>query len=199
MLYNLKILILNGVPVLLLVVVVSASFKLVMTDDIAKPATELTDSYPFIETPVQPQAVMIQANSPAEAVASADSGSGQARVELGLSEELQRTEEDSQETQTPATKEQVWEEITQAISGLNELIGAEMFIDVIRSQNGQMEITVDGNLWERVRYQTRVNLKSDISALWHLYVKQYDPAVRSVVYFKDDSNDKVIDIFSKAQ
>lgn len=74
-----------------------------------------------------------------------------------------------------------------------------MFLGILRGQNGQLEINVDGGLWERVRYQTRVNLKSDISALWHLYVKDYAPAVRSVVYFKDDSNGKVIDIFSKAQ
>ena len=111
-----------------------------------------------------------------------------------MPEEAQDENEDPAQQQTPATKEQVWEEIEQAIAGLNELVGAEMFLGILRGQNGQLEINVDGGLWERVRYQTRVNLKSDISALWHLYVKDYAPAVRSVVYFKDDSNGKVIDL-----
>ena len=188
-------LITNGVPVLLLVVVVTYSFKLAMSNDTAK----MTGPYSLLDTPVVPHAVMIQANSPAEAIVSVSSNPTEARLELEVPEEAQDENEDPAQQQTPATKEQVWEEIEQAIAGLNELVGAEMFLGILRGQNGQLEINVDGGLWERVRYQTRVNLKSDISALWHLYVKDYAPAVRSVVYFKDDSNGKVIDIFSKAQ
>jgi len=95
-------------------------------------------------------------------------------------------------------KEQVWKEINDAIYGLNDVVGDDLFLDVKRIQKGQMEIRLDDGLWKRVRYQTRVDLKTDISNLWHLYVVEYGYAGSSVVYFVDDGDDRVIDIFSKA-
>ena len=73
-----------------------------------------------------------------------------------------------------------------------------MFLDVKRGEKGQMEVLLDNSFWKRVRYQTRVDLKTDISNLWHLYVKEYRQDETSVVYFINDADDKVIDIFSQA-
>gem|GEM_PF-5786328 len=92
----------------------------------------------------------------------------------------------------------MWKEINDAIYGLNDVVGDDLFLDVKRKQKGQMEIRLDDGLWKRVRYQTRVDLKTDISNLWHLYVVEYGYAGSSVVYFVDDGDDRVIDIFSKA-
>ena len=61
-----------------------------------------------------------------------------------------------------------------------------------------MEVLLDNSFWKRVRYQTRVDLKTDISNLWHLYVTEYGYAGSSVVYFIDESDNSVIDIFSRA-
>ncbi len=121
-------------------------------------------------TPVAPQAMLVEAKSMPEKV---DSGAN------GLD------------------SERVWKDINSAISNLNDLVGAEMFLEVKRSQKGQMEVRLDKNFWDRVQYQTRVDLKTDISDLWHLYVTEYKHVDSSVVYFIDDNNGRVIDIFSK--
>ena len=180
---------------MLLVAVLVGSFKMVHTTDssraIARSAASSLKGDASIPTPVVPQAaVVIEAKSPPvvprPAIADQSVIGEISKVAVNRSE------------QAPETDEQVWAEINEAISGLNELVGAEMFLDVGRKQKGQMEIRLDSNLWNRVRYQTRVDLKTDISNLWHLYVKEYGYSGSSVVYFMDGSNDRVIDIFSRA-
>lgn len=96
-------------------------------------------------------------------------------------------------------EESVWADISSAIISLNSAVGAEMFLELKRAQKGQMEVRLDKGYWDRVQYQTRVSLKSDISDLWHLYSKKYKFAESSVVYFIDHQTDKVIDIFSRAK
>lgn len=98
-----------------------------------------------------------------------------------------------------STAEEVWSEISEAISGLNDMVGDEMFRDLRRTDNNRMEVRVDLNYWQRVRYQTRVDLKNDISNIWHLYVLQYSDTPESSVFFIDDDTNKTIDIFSQAQ
>lgn len=99
---------------------------------------------------------------------------------------------------SPKDQESVWADISNAIISLNGAVGVEMFLELSRAQKGQMEVRLDKSYWDRVQYQTRVSLKSDISDLWHLYAKEYNYAESSVVYFIDDQTGKVIDIFSKA-
>lgn len=99
----------------------------------------------------------------------------------------------------PGNKEEVWGEISQAISGLNDMVGDEMFRDLRRTESNRMEVRVDLHFWRRVRYETRVDLKNDISNIWHLYVLQYADDDDSTVYFIDDETNKTIDIFSKYQ
>ena len=96
-------------------------------------------------------------------------------------------------------EESVWADISSAIISLNSAVGAEMFLELKRAQKGQMEVRLDKGYWDRVQYQTRVSLKSDISDLWHLYSKKYKFAESSVVYFIDHQTDKFIDIFSRAK
>ena len=96
-------------------------------------------------------------------------------------------------------KEEVWIEISQAISGLNDMVGDKMFRDLRRTSESQMEVRVDLRFWQRVRYETRVDLKNDISNIWHLYVQQYSEEDQSAVYFIDDQTNKTIDIFSQFQ
>ena len=96
-------------------------------------------------------------------------------------------------------KEEVWIEISQAISGLNDMVGDKMFRDLRRTSETQMEVRVDLRFWQRVRYETRVDLKNDISNIWHLYVQQYSEEDQSAVYFIDDQTNKTIDIFSQFQ
>ena len=107
-------------------------------------------------------------------------------------------EASSNDQASPKDQESVWADISNAIISLNAAVGAEMFLGLSRAQKGQMEVRLDKSYWDRVQYQTRVSLKSDISDLWHLYAKEYKYAESSVVYFIDDQTDKVIDIFSKA-
>lgn len=173
MFFWLKKLVLGLTPVTLLVIVLVASFRMVQSDTV-----DSGDQSAPLPTPVAPQSVVIEAKSVAgsQGLPSPPVGDG--------------SEED---------KNKVWLEINDAISGLNELVGAEMFLDVSRLQKGQMEVRLDDALWNRVRYQTRVDLKTDISNLWHLYVTEYGHAGSSVVYFINDSNGRVIDIFSRAE
>lgn len=96
-------------------------------------------------------------------------------------------------------KERVWTEISDAISGLNDMVGDKMFRDLRRTSESTMEVRVDMNYWERVRYQTRVDLKNDISNIWHLYARQYGEVEESSVYFIDDLSNKTIDIFTQGQ
>jgi len=96
-------------------------------------------------------------------------------------------------------KEEIWSEISDAIASLNDVVGDEMFLDLRRKENNQMEVRVDIGFWQRVRYQTRVDLKKDISNIWHLYVKQYYDGDYSAVHFIDDSTEKTIDIFTQSK
>ena len=97
-----------------------------------------------------------------------------------------------------AEADELWGEIDDAISGLNDLVGVNMFLDVRQGEKARLEVILDKKYWDRVSYITRVNLKTDISNLWHLYVKEYRQDETSVVYFINDADDKVIDIFSQA-
>ena len=101
--------------------------------------------------------------------------------------------------QAERDKEEVWIEISQAISGLNDMVGDKMFRDLRRTSDNRMEVRVDLSFWQRVRYETRVDLKNDISNIWHLYVRQYSEEDQSAVYFIDDQTNKTIDIFSQYQ
>ena len=96
-------------------------------------------------------------------------------------------------------KEEIWSEISDAIASLNDVVGDEMFLDLLRKNESQMEVRIDLGFWQRVRYQTRVDLKKDISNIWHLYVKQYHGNEYSSVHFIDDSTDKTIDIFTQSK
>jgi hypothetical protein len=96
-------------------------------------------------------------------------------------------------------QEEVWVEISDAIEGLNDVVGDRMFLDLRRKNESEMEVRLDAGFWERVRYQTRVDLKNDISNIWHLYVRQYYDGGFSSVRFVDDETDKTIDIFSQAK
>ncbi len=96
-------------------------------------------------------------------------------------------------------KEKVWLEINQAISSLNDMVGSEMFRELHRASDSRMEVRLDAGYWRRVMYQTRVDLKNDISNIWHLYVRQYNGYNESSVYFVDDITGKTIDIFSRAE
>lgn len=96
-------------------------------------------------------------------------------------------------------KEEIWSEISDAIASLNDVVGDEMFLDLRRKESNQMEVRVDIGFWQRVRYQTRVDLKKDISNIWHLYVKQYYDGDYSAVHFIDDSTEKTIDIFTQSK
>jgi len=93
--------------------------------------------------------------------------------------------------------EVVWAEITDAISGLNGMVGGQLFRDLRRVDSNQMEVRLDADYWQRVLYQTRVDLKNDISNIWHLYVQKYNNSASSSVFFIDDVSGKTIDIFSK--
>lgn len=105
----------------------------------------------------------------------------------------------SAEAEAIRDREEVWAEISQAISGLNDMVGDEMFRDLRRTDSNRMEVRLDLDYWQRVRYETRVDLKNDISNIWHLYVLQYSTDRQSSVFFIDDHTDKTIDIFSKIQ
>ncbi len=152
----------------LLFVVLIAVFKLVQSEPLSD-ELRAGGQLSGLQTPVSPQAVVIEAKA------------------AGPSS-----------TQDEASEDVVWNDISNAISNLNELVGAEMFLELKRAQKGQMEVRLDKGFWDRVQYQTRVDLKTDISDLWHLYATEYNYVDSSVVYFIDDTNGKVIDIFSKA-
>ncbi len=96
-------------------------------------------------------------------------------------------------------QEEIWVEISDAIESLNEVVGDKMFLDLRRKNASEMEVRVDAGFWQRVRYQTRVDLKNDISNIWHLYVKQYYEGEFSSVRFVDDTTDKTIDIFTQTR
>ncbi len=95
-------------------------------------------------------------------------------------------------------KEQIWSEITEAISGLNRLVGDELFRGMERKSASDMRVLVDPGYWSRVRYETRVELKTDISKIWHLYAVQYNATPASSVYFVDADSGKTIDIYTLA-
>jgi hypothetical protein len=95
--------------------------------------------------------------------------------------------------------ESVWADISDAITGLNDMVGDNMFKDLVRRNATTMEVRVDLDYWQRVRYETRVDLKNDISNIWHLYVKEYNQDRQSAVYFIDDRSGKTIDIFTQRE
>ncbi len=199
---SLQKLFLNLAPLTLLAVVLVSSFRMVHSDSRDSSGAGPVDrtdqssvSAPLVPTPVAPQAVVVEAKSSvATRTTPVPVASEETPIEDSVVQEL-----GAAPVIVPLKKEQVWGEINDAIYGLNELVGDELFLAVNRKEKGQMEVRLNDGLWKRVRYQTRVDLKTDISNLWHLYVKEYGHAGRSVVYFLDDSNDRVIDIFSKAK
>ena len=96
-------------------------------------------------------------------------------------------------------KEKVWSDISQAITSLNDMVGDDMFRELHRKSATTMEVRVDLDYWQRVRYETRVDLKNDISNIWHLYVRQYNDDNQSAVFFIDDRSGKTIDIFTQRE
>ena len=94
-------------------------------------------------------------------------------------------------------REKVWNDINKAITGLNDMVGDNMFRQLVRKNSTSMEVRVDLEFWQRVRYETRVDLKNDISNIWHLYVRQYNENNESSVFFVDDITGKTIDIFTQ--
>ncbi len=96
-----------------------------------------------------------------------------------------------------AHREQVWSDISDAITSLNDMVGDDMFRELTRKSPTTMEVRVDLDYWQRVRYETRVDLKNDISNIWHLYVRQYNEDNESAVFFIDDLSGKTIDIFTQ--
>lgn len=95
-------------------------------------------------------------------------------------------------------KEQVWTEISDAISGLNKLVGDDLFKGLERQSGSEMRVMVNPDYWSRVRYETRVELKTDISKIWHLYAQQYNDSTASSVFFVDAESGKTIDIYTLA-
>lgn len=190
LLRSLKKLLFNVAPVTLLAVVLVASFRMVQSDPSDGSAS--ANSTPTVTT----QAVVVEAKSPA---VKPQSSAARLSPPAAGSHSQSESGQNAGSLKSGSEKtEQVWAEINDAISGLNDLVGAEMFLSVKRGQKGQMEIRLDDSIWKRVRYQTRVDLKTDISDLWHLYVTEYGYAGSSVVYFIDDNDGRVIDIFSRA-
>ncbi len=109
----------------------------------------------------------------------------------------------AESTEVPASaqdkpsREKVWSDISEAITGLNDMVGDNMFRQLVRKNATTMEVRVDSGFWQRVRYETRVDLKNDISNIWHLYVRQYNENNESSVFFVDDNSGKTIDIFTQ--
>ncbi len=211
----------NLVPFVLLGLVVLASFRLVHSNDSSRSAARSENDSVIAsaersgETAVMPAPIvmpqgLVSEEKSASASKADEVPNDEARQLVGAAKQtvfgedesigdgFDRNGSGSKASGSADSSEKVWREINDAITGLNDLVGAEMFIDIRRKQKGQMEIRLDNSLWKRVRYQTRVDIKTDISNLWNLYVKEYGYAGSSVVYFMDDSNGRVIDIFSKA-
>lgn len=109
------------------------------------------------------------------------------------------TQTAAEPTEARPDGEQVWADISDAITGLNDMVGDNMFKDLVRRNATTMEVRVDLDYWQRVRYETRVDLKNDISNIWHLYVKEYNQDRQSAVYFIDDRSGKTIDIFTQRE
>ncbi|OED38697.1 hypothetical protein AB833_18590 [Chromatiales bacterium (ex Bugula neritina AB1)] len=103
----------------------------------------------------------------------------------------------AQPSESPNDKEEVWAEISNAIASLNEMVGDKMFRGLRRTSENRMDVRLDTHYWRRVLYQTRVDLKNDISDIWHLYVLQYNNDNASSVFFIDDRTGKTIDIFTR--
>ena len=117
------------------------------------------------------------------------------------SEDASTTSEESVDgnQQDEPHREKVWGDISEAITSLNDMVGDDMFKQLTRKNSTTMEVRVDLDYWQRVRYETRVDLKNDISNIWHLYVRQYNEDNESAVYFIDDTSGKTIDIFTQRQ
>ena len=107
--------------------------------------------------------------------------------------------DDAAEDSDKPQKEKVWSDISQAITSLNDMVGDDMFRELHRKSATTMEVRVDLDYWQRVRYETRVDLKNDISNIWHLYVRQYNDDNQSAVFFIDDRSGKTIDIFTQRE
>jgi len=118
-----------------------------------------------------------------------DAGSGDSSTTLELSS--------SDDQQDKPHREKVWSDISEAITSLNDMVGDDMFRQLTRKSSTTMEVRVDVDYWQRVRYETRVDLKNDISNIWHLYVRQYNEDNESAVFFIDDRSGKTIDIFTQ--
>ena len=216
-----KDLILSLAPFTLLVVVLLVGIRVVQFDSrkaeafkrdraaaraVASEQTNLISSASAAETatPVTVQSVLIEAKSQPtpnpidsallESAIVPDPGKLPETQKASL-----KASESQKKDQSESRKEEVWVDISDTISSLNELVGAEMFRQIQRLPNGQLQVRLDRTYWERVMYLTRSDLKTDISNLWHLYVDQFDSSDTSSVYFLDDTTGKVIDIFSQAR
>ena len=165
MLFLLKKLVQGVAPAMLLVIVIAALFRMVQSGpamaDRATAVPEPATAGPESETPgpVATQSVLIEA----KAVSPVDSLPEASQETVQESPQVQPQSFSAASDGTENKKNEVWLEIDDAISGLNELVGAEMFLDVKRGEKGQMEVLLDNSFWKRVRYQTRVDLKTDIS------------------------------------
>jgi len=179
--------VLSVVPLTLLAIAIFVCFRILQSQ------TAIADTTSELPIPVATQSVVVEAKS-----ASPDERSPES-IPAAPSQAPILSEPDASIGDAENKKEEIWQEITDAISGLNELVGVEMFLDVKRGDKGQMEVLLDNSFWKRVRYQTRVDLKTDISNLWHLYVIEYGHAGSSVVYFINEPDGRVIDIFSRAR
>ncbi len=167
--------------------------------------TTIVDSPPAADIPLPVDSTLVVKSNPQGVVTDAAGSMAkdpQAEIATMLGDSsAQPVEHDAETSKTDPVRsaEEVWSEISQAISGLNDMVGDEMFRDLRRTDNNRMEVRVDLDYWQRVRYQTRVDLKNDISNIWHLYVQQYSDDPGSSVFFIDDDTNKTIDIFSQAQ
>jgi len=174
-LFSLKKLFLTLAPITILVMVLVAGLLIVQSNTVGRSGPPA----PRVVTQSVAQPVVI------EAKAAVDSNEN-------------ATANESKDPLVAGDAESLWLEITDAISGLNDLVGVDMFLEVKQADKGQLEVLLDRAYWKRVSYVTRVNLKTDISNLWHLYVNEYKQYDSSVVYFIDNADGKVIDIFSQA-
>ena len=194
MIFWIKKLFVTFTPLMLLVAVLIASFRMVQSEN------QVAEEAVTPATRVATNSVVIEAKSTSSVPAPVDrlGETAQAAIRVQPQSFSAGNRIAGRDTADENKRNEVWQEIDDAISGLNELVGVEMFLDVKRGSKGQMEVVLDNTFWKRVRYQTRVDLKTDISNLWHLYVTGYGYADGSVVYFIDETDGSVIDIFSRA-
>jgi len=182
--FSIKKLIISLIPVTILLLVLTFGLRMVQSETMQ--STAETDTA-LLATPVAPQSEVADSVLPDSVM-----------IEAKLDPETDIAPAPDDAGESAADKEAVWEQITDAMFGLNDIAGADLIVDVQRGEKGALEVALNKDDWDRVRYQTRADLKTDISNLWHLYVLEYGYVESSVVYFTDVGG-KVIDIFSKVR